>query len=166
VKRFVSAAACLVIAAVAIASTATAGSTKKAAAKGKSVTLHLVRKDVGFNFVDNPPRQGFDAPQLIGDQIALTGDIFTRGGARTGTFDATCMTTRGGVNARQACYGFYSLKGGQLSGMAMVPGDNGDVHVAIVGGTGSYEGVRGSALEVSRGQNSNVTDLTIHLIYP
>ena len=28
----------------------------------KSVTLHLVEKSVGFNFIDNPPRQGGNAP--------------------------------------------------------------------------------------------------------
>ena len=39
-------------------------------------------------------------------------------------------------------------------------------HVAIVGGTGSYEGVTGSAVEVSHGDNSPVTNITLHLIYP
>jgi hypothetical protein len=165
VKRFVSATACLVIAAVGVAATASAASNKAAAAKGKTVTLHLVRKDVGFNFIDNPPRQGYNSPALIGDAFALTGDIFTTSGARTGTFDATCMVTRGGVNPRQVCYGFYALKGGQLSGMART-NDSNTTHVAIVGGTGAYEGVTGSALEVGRGDNSPITDLTLHLIYP
>jgi hypothetical protein len=164
-KRFPTAAALLVIASVAVASTATAAPKHAAAAKGKSVTLHLVRKDIGFNFVDNPPRQGFKSPPLIGDQFAFTGDLLTRSGARTGTFDATCTVTRGGVNVRQACFGFYSLKGGQISGMAMATGSN-TTHVSIVGGTGVYEGVKGSSVEISRGDNSLFTDITIHLIYP
>ena len=164
-SKFVSASALLVIAAVALVPTATAAPRNATAAKAKSVTIHLVRKDVGFNFVDNPPRQGFNSPPLIGDQFALTSDLFSTSGARTGTFDATCTVTRGGVNLRQACYGFYSLKGGQISGMALVTNSN-TTHVAIVGGTGVYEGVTGSAVEVSRGDNSPITDITVHLVYP
>ena len=164
-KRFVSATACLVIAAVGVASTATAASHKAAAAQGKSVTLHLVRKDVGFNFIDNPPHQGFNSPPLMGDQFVITSDLLTTSGARTGTFDAVCTVTRGGVNSRLACYGMYSLKGGQISGLART-GNSNTTHVAVVGGTGTYEGVSGSAVEVSRGDNSPITDLTIHLIYP
>ena len=115
--RFVSASALLIIiVAIAVSPAATAASKTATAAKGKNVTLHLVRKDVGFNFIDNPPRQGFNSPPLIGDQFAFTSNLFPTSGARTGTFDATCMVTRGGVNLRQACFGFYSLKGGQISG--------------------------------------------------
>ena len=38
--------------------------------------------------------------------------------------------------------------------------------IAVVGGTGVYEGVTGSVKSVSRGQNSPYTDDTIHLIWP
>ena len=38
--------------------------------------------------------------------------------------------------------------------------------VAIVGGTGAYEGVTGNSVEVNRSENSPFTDVTIHLIYP
>lgn len=37
-----------------------------AATASKNVTFHLVEKDVAFNFVDNPPRQGFRAPPSSG----------------------------------------------------------------------------------------------------
>ena len=163
-KRFGKATALLVIVAVAVASNATATSTTAASAKGKSVTIHLVRKDVGFNFVDNPPRQGFNSPALIGDQFAFTANLLTTTGARTGTFDATCTVTRGGVNTRQACFGFYSLEGGQISGMALATNSN-TTDISIFGGTGVYEGVTGSAVEVSH-QDSPLTDITLHLVYP
>ena len=162
--RLASASALLVLVAVVLMPTASAASKTATAAKGKSVTLHLVRKDVGFNFIDNPPRQGFNSPPLIGDQFAFTSNLFSTSGARSGTFDATCMVTRGGVNVRQACFGFYSLKGGQISGMALATNSN-TTNVAIVGGTGVYEGVTGSAVEVSS-DNSPVTKITMHLIYP
>ena len=162
-KRIVSAVvfAALVAAVLAVAAVA---ATHKADANGKkSITLRLVEKDVGFNFVDNPPRQGDDAPPTIADQFAFTADLLTRAGAHAGIFGASCTVARGGVNGKLVCFGGYSLKGGLISGIAM-PGD-GDTHVAITGGTGAYEGVTGSAT-VSRGDNSPLTDVTIHLIYP
>ena len=144
--------------------TAAVAAPNQAVGKGKTVTLHLVTKEVAGTFVDNPPRGGSDEPPLMGDQLTFTSDILTRSGAHAGIFAATCTVARGGVRARVLCYGAYSLKGGLISGVAM-PGDGDTTRVAITGGTGAYEGVTGSALEVSRGDNSPLTDLTIHLIY-
>lgn len=53
-KRIVSITAVLVIVAALLSLSATAASSKSAT---KSITLHLVEKSVGFNFIDNPPRQ-------------------------------------------------------------------------------------------------------------
>jgi hypothetical protein len=131
----------------------------------KSVTLHLVEKSVGFNFIDNPPRQGFDAPPLIGDGLALTSDLLTKDRAHAGTLEATCTFTRGGEHARGSCYGVFALKGGQIAGIALLPPAE-TTHIAVVGGTGVYEGVTGSITSVSRGENSPYSDDTVHLIWP
>ena len=163
-KRVLAAAAVLVIGAAAVGLSAMAAPSKTTH-QGKRVTLRLVTKEVGFNFVDNPPRQGFNAPPLIGDQLTFTSDIRTRSGARAGTFAATCTVARGGVRPNLVCYGLYSLKGGQIAGIAG-PGESDDTRVAIVGGTGVYAGVTGTSLEVSRGDNSPLQDVTINLIYP
>lgn len=163
-KRFVSAAAVLTIATATIAVSATAKSTKTAA-KSRSVTLHLVEKTAGFNYVDNPPRQGINAPPLIGDQFAFSADLLTRSGKHAGTFGATCMVARGGVHATTVCYGLYSLKGGDIAGMARGSESN-TTHIAIVGGTGVYEGVTGSSIEVNRPNDSPFTDVTVHLLFP
>jgi len=166
VKRFVSVTALLVIAAVVIALNATAA-TNKTTAKSKSITLQLVEKDVAFNFVDNPPRQGYNAPPLIGDQFAFTSELLTRSGKHAGFLEATCMVARGGVRASGPCYGTFLLKGGQLAGIATVLlNGNETTHVAIVGGTGAYEGASGSVLSVSRGENSSFSDDTFHLLIP
>jgi hypothetical protein len=79
VNRLVSMTALLAIAAAAFAFNAAAVS-NKTTARGKSITFHLVEKSIGFNFVDNPPRQGSNAPPLIGDQFALTSALLTRSG--------------------------------------------------------------------------------------
>jgi hypothetical protein len=80
--------ALLGIAAAAFAFNAAAVS-NKTTARGKSITFHLVEKSIGFNFVDNPPRQGSNAPPLIGDQFALTSELLTRSGKHAGFLDAT-----------------------------------------------------------------------------
>ena len=162
-KRIVSAIAVLVIAIAVVASNSLSAS-NKATANGKSVTLHLVEKDVGFNYIDNPPRQGNNAPPLIGDQFAFSADLLTASNAHAGTFGATCMVARGGTNPTDICYGIYSLKGGDIMGIARGTNSN-TTHIAIVGGTEAYEGVTGSSLEVGRGDNSPLTDVTIHLLY-
>jgi hypothetical protein len=161
-KRLVSITSVLVIAAASVSLSATASSSKST---GKSITLHLVEKSVGFNYIDNPPRQGFKSPPLIGDQFAFSADLLTRSGQHAGTFGATCMVARGGVHETDVSYGIYSLKGGDITGIARGT-DSNTTHIAIVGGTGAYERVTGSSTEVSRGNNSPLTDVTIDLVYP
>jgi hypothetical protein len=163
VKTVFSAAALLTVAAAVAVSSATAA-TSAATHNGKRITLHLVMKEIGGNFVDNPPRQGFDSPPLIGDQFTFTSKLQTRSGAHAGLFGATCTFASGGANGLVLCYGYYSLKGGQIMGMAKGTQTN-TTQIAIVGGTGAYEGVTGGAVEVSR-RNSPFTDVTINLIYP
>ena len=72
---------------------------------------------------------------------------------------------RGGVKGMVVCHGIYSLKGGQIMGMAKGTETN-TTQIAIVGGTGAYANVAGTATEVSRGSDSPFTDVTIRLIYP
>jgi len=131
----------------------------------KTVTFRLVEKSVGFNFIDNPPRQGFRQPPLIGDEFAFTSELMTKSGARAGHLEATCMVTRGGTNASGPCYGVFALAGGDITGIALLNQTN-TTHIAITGGTGVYEGVTGSVTSVSRGENSPYTDDTVHLIWP
>ena len=155
------AAACLVAVGVLVGGSASSA----APAVKKSVTFHVVEKSVGFNFIDNPPRQGFNSAPLMGDQFVITSNLLTKGGAHAGTLEATCMVTRGGAHARGPCYGVFALKGGQIAAIAAL--SLGRVtHIAVVGGTGVYEGVSGSIVSVSRGENSPFSDDTVHLIWP
>jgi len=163
-KRVCAAFVVVVLAAAAAvmsaAATASSGSSR-------SITLHLVEKSIGFNFIDNPPRQGRNAAPLMGDQFAFTSELLTRAGKHAGYIDATCMVTRGGERGAGTCYGTFLLKGGQLAGIAGINFASESVdHIAIVGGTGAYEGVTGSIASRSRGENSPFTDDTVHLIYP
>jgi purine nucleoside phosphorylase len=57
------------------------------------------------------------------------------------------------------------LAGVDISGIALLSQSN-TTHVAVVGGTGVYEGVTGTVTSVSRGENTPYTDDTVHLIWP
>ena len=163
-KRILLATALLIVAGMAVAANSLAAPSKTAHS-GKSITLRLVMKEIGGNYVDNTPRQGVEAPPLIGDQFTFTADLLTRSGRRAGSFGATCIFARGGVKGMVLCHGMYSLKGGQIMGMAKGTETN-TTQIAIVGGTGAYANVTGTATEVSRGDDSPFTDVAIRLFYP
>jgi hypothetical protein len=137
-----------------------------AAATSKSLTFHLVEKQVGFNFIDNPPRQGPNQPPLLGDQFAFTSDLLTKSDAHAGSLSATCTVAQGGMHASGPCYGLFALRGGQLMAMARFTFSNGPDEVVIVGGTGVYRGATGYVTSVSRGENSPFTDDTFHIQLP
>jgi hypothetical protein len=135
-----------------------------ATSHSNAVTFKLVEKSEAFHFVDNPPVGGQDQPPTLGDSFALVSSLWTTKGKRAGTLRATCTVTTGGRNGASTCYGTFGLKGGQLAGIATVRGDGLTTRIAIVGGTGAYEGARGSVISVSRGNNSLYSDDTIHLM--
>jgi hypothetical protein len=130
----------------------------------KTVTFHLVEKQVGFKFVDNPPKQGFRAAPLMGDQFAFSSELQSKSGSHAGWLEATCTVARGGTRAEGPCYGVFALKGGQLMAMAQTKlYGNAPNHIVIVGGTGVYQGATGSVLSASRGDNSPYNDDTFTL---
>ena len=155
--------AAALLAAATTAAVASAAGTKS----GSSVTLHLVEKDLGFNFVDNPPRGGQNEPPTIGDEFAFTANVLTKAGKRAGHLEGTCTVTRGGKNGYGVCSGIMALAGGDLALMAItsIEGNTPDT-IAIVGGTKAYEGATGSIRSAPRGPNSNYSDDTIHLVLP
>jgi len=150
--------------AVSVLGVAAAQAAPTATSTTKTVTFHLVEKQIGFNFIDNPPKQGFRAAPLIGDQFAFTSELQTKTGAHAGSLEATCTVARGGSRSEGPCYGVFLLKGGQLMAMAHFTFyGNGPTHVVIVGGTGVYQGATGAVLSISRGQNSPYSDDTFTL---
>src|SRR5262245_38021654 len=63
-----------------------------------------------------------------------------------------------------ACSGTFMLAGGQLELQTSMRDGVNPTNIAIVGGTGAYEGALGSIKAVSRGENSPYTDDTVHLL--
>jgi hypothetical protein len=134
----------------------------KSAVQAKTVTFHLVEKDHGFNFIDNPPRQGENAPPLIGDEIVFNNELQTKSGAHAGWLMATCMVAIGGTRGGGPCYGVFALKGGELMAMAASKTyGNAPTNIAIVGGTGAYAGATGSVRSVTKSENTNDDTVTL-----
>jgi hypothetical protein len=62
------------------------------------------------------------------------------------------------------CSGTFALARGQLELQTSMRDGVNPTNIAIVGGTGAYEGALGSIKAVSRGENSPYTDDTVHLL--
>jgi len=133
------------------------------AAKTAGTTFRLVEKDEGFNFVDNKPTSAKHVAS-IGDMFAFTSSLWTPGHKRAGSLNASCIVTSGGTHPTFECTGTFSLAGGQLELQTTMRENDHATQIAIVGGTGAYEGARGSVKSVSRGENSAYSDDTVHLL--
>jgi hypothetical protein len=134
----------------------------KSAAQAKTVTFHLVEVDHGFNYIDNPPRQGKDAPPLIGDEIVFSNELQTSSGAHAGWLMATCMIAIGGTRGGGPCYGVFALKGGELMAMAASKTyGNAPTDIAIVGGTGVYAGATGTVHSVTKTESTSADTVTL-----
>ena len=143
-----------------IAVSAAAGKTT-----ARTLTWHLVEKDAGFNFVDNPPRQGDNAPPLIGDQFVFTNELRTKSGQHAGWLNAMCTVSTGGTHAAGPCYGGFSFAGGTILGMTIANFASDKQEITIVGGTGVYRGASGWVESINR-PNTPYSDDTFHIVLP
>jgi hypothetical protein len=135
------------------------------AAKSSGITMHLVEKDAGGNFVDNKPyaKPGTQTAS-IGDLFVFNSTLLTRANKQAGMLYGSCIAATAGKSPTFECTGTFTLAGGELSLQTVTREPDKVTHIAIVGGTGAYEGARGSITSVSRGPNSAYTDDTIHLL--
>lgn len=131
--------------------------------KATGTTMHLVEHDLSFNFVPvvPGPRHGREAKP--GDVATFTNYLTTMKGQRVGHTYVSCTATTAGNNPALECQGTFKLPGGTLIGSALINSNtNAPQQIAILGGTGAYEGARGSILSVSKSQNTSLD--TVHLL--
>jgi Dirigent-like protein len=153
----------LLVAAAATVTLSIAGAA--GAANGTGVTMHLVEKDAGGNFVDNKPYAKPGAHTAsIGDMFVFSSTLLTRANKHAGMLYGSCIAATAGKSPTFECTGTFTLAGGDLALQTITREPDKVTHIAIVGGTGAYEGARGSITSVSRGPNSNYSDDTIHLL--
>jgi len=115
----------------------------------RTVVLQELERGSVFKFIDHSPRsrrRGFRATISTGDQFVFRSPVQNQAGQRAGTLHALCTATRGGRNFERAtfmCNGSYRLTDGQLAVQVVFSGE-GPTVLAVTGGTGAYEGARGS----------------------
>lgn len=111
-------------------------------------------------------KQGERASISMGDEFVVRSGLTNEAGRRVGTLHAHCHATRGGRNFAGAffhCTGTFVLRDGLLSLDTAFSGDEtGTARVSITGGTGAYEGARGSI--TSKELPRNRTEDTVHLL--
>jgi hypothetical protein len=144
--RLAAALAALAAALVTAALMASAGSAQAPAA---ATTLHLTstpQKGVGFGSFVHRPHQG--------DRFGF-GDVVT--GDDTGFDRATCTV----IGRSLVCTIQVQLSKGTLTVQGIVPQTAKDNPLAITGGTGAYDGARGTALVTDR---QGHTDVVVSLL--
>jgi hypothetical protein len=117
-------------------------------AQGSPNTLHLVgtaQKGIGFS-PDHKPHQG----DRFGGGSRITGDD-------TGISRTVCTV----IGKRALCTLQVQLSTGKLSAQGLVPDRADHTPIAITGGTGAYDGARGTAVATQLSQTK--TRLTITL---
>src|SRR4051812_29275748 len=131
-----------------------------------TTTLTFKETDKGstFTFIDNPPRnKAHRRPTLSpADLLVIGNPLVSNSGAKRGALRATCTVTTASKTPESApalCTGVFSLKEGQLDALVSTSSLAKGVSGAIVGGTGTYAGARGTfkSTDTKTGSNDTVT---------
>jgi hypothetical protein len=130
------------------------GSFGQDAAAPAALTLKMAQREAKISFVDVPPRmRGRRSSESPGDTVISRGTLRSDSGARAGRIHAAFVVT-GGRSPRTTEHvtGTVVLADGQITiqGVFANTGSDKDV-VAITGGSGRYEGARGS-VEITSGR--------------
>jgi hypothetical protein len=117
-------------------------------AQSAPATLHLVsksQKGIGF-FPKGRPRPG----NMVGFGDKISGD-------ETGFDRGTCVVIGRGL----LCTVEVQLSKGTLSAQGLVPERSRNHPIAIIGGTGAYDGARGTALVTDVDDTTTTVDVTL-----
>jgi len=142
-KRMFVGATLVVVAAFAVVAAAIAA---PSGTTGGMQTLTIVGKATSFTHVDNPPKNVFGQ----GDYVVWSGvETRARGSEPLGTGAGQCTqhSKTGTKKVILFCTNTFSLRGGQIILAGAVVDEARRTVVAVIGGTGSYRGARGQAVE-------------------
>jgi hypothetical protein len=126
-----------------------------------ATTIKLLEDEAPFTMV----KTGHHTGLAVGDEAFSNRTLRTMQKKPVGQLNIDCVTTKGGLNYISICTGVYTLPGGTLVGTTLSRGPTqgpNTLHIAITGGTGRYEGARGSVL--SLGSPTGLANDTIHLL--
>jgi hypothetical protein len=121
-------------------------------ARATGTTIKLLEDENGSTFV----RIGRHTGTAAGDEGLLSRTLRTMQKKPVGQLNISCVVTKGGLHSISICTGVYEFPGGTLVGTTIGRGQS-TLDIAVTGGTGRYEGARGSILSVS-GKTGYATD--------
>ena len=117
-------------------------------------------------FADVPPLSKKSVSK--GDGYLFRNDVLDTSGAKQGIHEGRCSylrVTPRFIGSRLLCDGVYTLKDGTFTGTtAFTFTKKPKIDFTVAGGTGAYEGARGSGTLTYRSPTSPLTDTTIHLL--
>ncbi len=116
--------------------------------RARTIKLFEAPKGSTFGFVDNAPKTNRKDPHAsIGDILAFSNPIFDESKThRLGVSSAQCIATRPGriATATYTCTGTFALNDGTIAIAALQRGEPTKQQLAVTGGTGAYDGARGT----------------------
>ena len=131
-------------------------------------TLTFVERTVprADAFADVPPLSKKSVSK--GDGYLFRNDVLDTSGAKLGIHEGRCSylrVTPRFIGSRLLCDGVYTLKDGMFTGTtAFTFTKKPKVDFTVAGGTGAYEGARGSGTLTYRSLTNPLADTTIHLL--
>ena len=106
-----------------------------------------------------------DPGPSIGDEQVVSGNLLDSSGHAAGTFGFTCKWVGfASGTALEACSGWGSIAGGQVTVQGMSSSDTQHHTWAITGGTGAYRAARGQVLITDL--NDTASDVTLEFATP
>ena len=158
----------LVAAATASAIAVTSGS---AQAPGERTLTFVERSNDAATVVADVPPFVKNKNEFAGkgDTILFPSTVLDSTGAtKVGTFIGRCTllrVTKRFVGSAGICDGIYNFRDGTITGSVYLTFNNKPITFAVTGGTGAYEGARGSGTTTDRpGNNNPLSDTVIHLL--
>jgi hypothetical protein len=155
--------AVVAIAGIATAAVVTSGGSAQTPGP-RTLTFTEVNKGQTFNAVDNPPlsrkSHGFPVSASPGDLFVFSTPLADQAGKPAGTLNVSCTAIKGNRNFERGvflCNAVTNLTSGTITLEARAQLSQNRTTAAITGGTGAYDGARGTFISVSKGNRSTDT---------
>jgi Dirigent-like protein len=124
-----------------------------------------------FKILDNAPKSPSANPGSkkfrlsVGDEVIFSNPVFDhKGGTRVATLYADATVVKGGRFTTTSVLSRVVLvftNGDQLTAQGIFKFSGADVRIAIVGGTGNYQGARGFVVSHSNADDSSQDTITL-----